>query len=67
MKALVAQNLSVAILMDLVVKNDPSLVAVSLTEPGIFEIGIVEKKHMNFVISKASFDIHVVSCFFLNI
>lgn len=43
-KALVAQKLGVAILMDLVVRNDPSLIAVPLTEPVIIEIGIAWKK-----------------------
>jgi DNA-binding transcriptional LysR family regulator len=43
-KALVAQNIGVGILMDLVVKNDPSLVAIPLAEPVIIEIGIAWRK-----------------------
>ncbi len=43
-KALVAQNLGVAILMDLVVRNDPTLVNIPLTEPVLIDIGVAWKK-----------------------
>lgn len=43
-KALVAQNMGVTILMDLVVRNDPTLVSVPLAEPVTIEIGVAWKK-----------------------
>lgn len=43
-KALVAQNMGVAILMDLVFRNDSNLVAIPLEEPVTIEIGVAWKK-----------------------
>ena len=43
-KALVAQNMGVAILMDLVVRNDAALVNIPLAEPVMIDIGVAWKK-----------------------
>lgn len=43
-KALVAENMGIALLMDLALRNDPTVVAVSLAEPVILRVGVAWKK-----------------------